>query len=138
EPISGALTPARTSAASATLPPHARHARRHPRSALVCARRADPDALGARRGHGGHGLHARLAGGDAHRRAQPDAADDPRGAPLLREHDRALSHPGVAFPAVLAALHHVTCVCSDAQQTVDYYRDALGFSLVKKTVNFDD
>jgi glyoxalase family protein len=39
---------------------------------------------------------------------------------------------------VLAALHHVTCVCSDAQQTVDYYRDALGFTLVKKTVNFDD
>jgi len=39
---------------------------------------------------------------------------------------------------VLAELHHVTCVCSDAQRTVDYYRDGLGFSLVKKTVNFDD
>jgi len=39
---------------------------------------------------------------------------------------------------VLTALHHVTCVCSDAQRTVDYYRDALGFALVKKTVNFDD
>jgi glyoxalase family protein len=38
----------------------------------------------------------------------------------------------------LAALHHVTCVCSDAQRTVDYYRDELGFVLVKKTVNFDD
>jgi glyoxalase family protein len=38
----------------------------------------------------------------------------------------------------LAALHHVTCVCSDAQQTLDFYRDDLGFSLVKKTVNFDD
>jgi glyoxalase family protein len=32
----------------------------------------------------------------------------------------------------------VTCVCSNAQQTVDYYRDELGFTLVKKTVNFDD
>jgi glyoxalase family protein len=32
----------------------------------------------------------------------------------------------------------VTCVCSDAQQTLDFYRDGLGFSLVKKTVNFDD
>jgi len=32
----------------------------------------------------------------------------------------------------------VTCICSDAQQTVDYYRDGLGFWLVKKTVNFDD
>ena len=38
----------------------------------------------------------------------------------------------------LAGLHHVTCVCSNAQQTVDFYRDELGFSLVKKTVNFDD
>jgi glyoxalase family protein len=38
----------------------------------------------------------------------------------------------------LAGLHHVTCVCSNAQQTVDFYRDRLGFTLVKKTVNFDD
>ena len=38
----------------------------------------------------------------------------------------------------LAGLHHVTCVCSNAQRTVDFYRDTLGFSLVKKTVNFDD
>jgi glyoxalase family protein len=37
----------------------------------------------------------------------------------------------------LAGLHHVTCVCSDAQRTLDFYRD-LGFTLVKKTVNFDD
>ena len=37
----------------------------------------------------------------------------------------------------LAGLHHVTCVCSDAQQTLDFYR-GLGFALVKKTVNFDD
>jgi glyoxalase family protein len=38
----------------------------------------------------------------------------------------------------LAQLHHITCVCSNAQQTVDFYRDTLRFSLVKKTVNFDD
>ena len=38
----------------------------------------------------------------------------------------------------LTSLHHVTCVCSDAQQTLDFYRDSLGFELVKKTVNFDD
>jgi glyoxalase family protein len=37
----------------------------------------------------------------------------------------------------LAGLHHVTCVCSDAQRTLDFYRE-LGFALVKKTVNFDD
>src|ERR1700751_6062072 len=39
---------------------------------------------------------------------------------------------------VLPGLHHVTCVCSDAQATTDFYRDELSFSLVKKTVNFDD
>jgi len=39
---------------------------------------------------------------------------------------------------VLSGLHHVTCVCSDAQRTIDFYRDVLGFRLVKKTVNFDD
>jgi glyoxalase family protein len=37
----------------------------------------------------------------------------------------------------LAGLHHVTCVCSNAQQTLDFYRQ-IGFTLVKKTVNFDD
>jgi glyoxalase family protein len=29
-------------------------------------------------------------------------------------------------------------VCSDAQRTAAFYRDELGFQLVKKTVNFDD
>jgi glyoxalase family protein len=38
----------------------------------------------------------------------------------------------------LVGLHHVTCVCADAQRTLDFYRDQLGFALVKKTVNFDD
>ena len=38
----------------------------------------------------------------------------------------------------LTALHHITCVCSDARQTVAFYRDTLGLALVKKTVNFDD
>src|SRR3954465_5769806 len=37
----------------------------------------------------------------------------------------------------LERLHHVTCVCADAQRTLDFYRE-LGFPLVKKTVNFDD
>ncbi len=35
-------------------------------------------------------------------------------------------------------MHHITCVCSDAQTTLGFYRDHLGFSLVKQTVNFDD
>jgi glyoxalase family protein len=38
----------------------------------------------------------------------------------------------------LTGLHHVTCVCADAQRTLAFYRDELGFTLVKKTVNFDD
>jgi glyoxalase family protein len=38
----------------------------------------------------------------------------------------------------LAELHHVTCVCAEAQRTLDFYRDTIGFLLVKKTVNFDD
>src|SRR3954453_8751442 len=38
----------------------------------------------------------------------------------------------------LARLHHVTCVCSDAQRTLDFYRDRLRFTLVKKTGNFED
>jgi glyoxalase family protein len=38
----------------------------------------------------------------------------------------------------LSGLHHVTCVCADAQRTLEFYRESLGFTLVKKTVNFDD
>jgi glyoxalase family protein len=38
---------------------------------------------------------------------------------------------------LLERLHHVTCVCQNAQRSADFYRD-LGFRLVKKTVNFDD
>jgi glyoxalase family protein len=38
----------------------------------------------------------------------------------------------------ILGLHHITLVCSDAQQTVDFYTGALGQRLVKKTVNFDD
>jgi glyoxalase family protein len=34
--------------------------------------------------------------------------------------------------------HHVTLVSSDAPRTVRFYRDVLGLSLVKRTVNFDD
>lgn len=38
----------------------------------------------------------------------------------------------------LSHLHHVTCVCADAVRTAAFYRDELGFRLVKQTVNFDD
>jgi glyoxalase family protein len=38
----------------------------------------------------------------------------------------------------LEALHHVTAICTEAKRTLGFYRDELGFRLVKKTVNFDD
>jgi glyoxalase family protein len=34
--------------------------------------------------------------------------------------------------------HHVTMVSSDAARTLRFYRDVLGFGLVKRTVNYDD
>jgi glyoxalase family protein len=41
-------------------------------------------------------------------------------------------------PLVTQGIHHVTMVSSDAQRTLDFYRDVLGLRLVKRTVNFDD
>lgn len=38
----------------------------------------------------------------------------------------------------ILGLHHITLVCSDAQQTVDFYTRVLGLRFIKKTVNFDD
>jgi glyoxalase family protein len=38
----------------------------------------------------------------------------------------------------IQGLHHITLVCSNAQQTADFYTRVLGLRLVKKTVNFDD
>ena len=38
----------------------------------------------------------------------------------------------------ILGLHHITLVCSNAQQTVDFYSGVLGLRLVKQTVNFDD
>jgi len=39
---------------------------------------------------------------------------------------------------VTPGLHHVTMVSTDAQRTLEFYRDVLGLRLVKQTVNFDD
>ena len=38
----------------------------------------------------------------------------------------------------ISGLHHVTAICSDAQQNLDFYCGTLGLRLVKLTVNFDD
>lgn len=38
----------------------------------------------------------------------------------------------------IPGLHHVTAICSDPQDDVDFYTGTLGQKLVKKTVNFDD
>ncbi len=38
----------------------------------------------------------------------------------------------------IPGLHHVTAICGAPQANVSFYRDVLGQSLIKKTVNFDD
>ena len=38
----------------------------------------------------------------------------------------------------IAGIHHITAICGDPQQNVDFYAGLLGLRLVKKTVNFDD
>lgn len=38
----------------------------------------------------------------------------------------------------IQGIHHITLVCSNARQTIDFYTKVLGQRLVKKTVNFDD
>jgi glyoxalase family protein len=35
-------------------------------------------------------------------------------------------------------LHHMTAICGDAQQNIDFYAGTLGLRLIKVTVNFDD
>lgn len=40
-------------------------------------------------------------------------------------------------PFVTQGFHHVTLVARDARRTLAFYRDVLGFPLVKRTVNFD-
>lgn len=39
---------------------------------------------------------------------------------------------------ITPGFHHVTLVARDARATLAFYRDTLGFRLVKRTVNFDD
>jgi glyoxalase family protein len=41
-------------------------------------------------------------------------------------------------PLVTQGFHHVTLVARDARRTVAFYRDLLGFDLVKRTVEVDD
>ena len=38
---------------------------------------------------------------------------------------------------MIAGLHHVTALASNAQSTYDFYAGILGLRLVKKTINFD-
>ena len=37
----------------------------------------------------------------------------------------------------IIGIHHITLVCSNAQQTINFYTGILGLRLVKKTINFD-
>jgi len=43
----------------------------------------------------------------------------------------------VASPRLLG-LHHVTAIATDPQDSLDFYLEVLGLTLVKRTVNFDD
>jgi glyoxalase family protein len=43
-----------------------------------------------------------------------------------------------AMTPTIPGIHHVTAICSDPQQNVDFYCGVLGLRLVKLTVNFDD
>src|SRR5260370_35081717 len=37
-----------------------------------------------------------------------------------------------------AGIHHITAIAGDPQRNLDFYTEALGLHLVKRTVNFDD
>ena len=37
----------------------------------------------------------------------------------------------------ILGIHHVSCLCADAQANLDFYVGTLGLRLVKRTVNFD-
>lgn len=39
--------------------------------------------------------------------------------------------------SLITGLHHITAVCSSAQDNINFYSGVLGLRLVKKTVNFD-
>jgi glyoxylase I family protein len=38
----------------------------------------------------------------------------------------------------IAGLHHITLLCADVERSLAFYRNVLGMSLVKQTVNDDD
>ena len=38
----------------------------------------------------------------------------------------------------ILGLHHMTAICGDAQENIDFYAGVLGLRLIKVTVNFDD
>ena len=38
----------------------------------------------------------------------------------------------------ILGLHHITAICGDPQENIDFYTGVLGLRLVKITVNYDD
>ena len=44
----------------------------------------------------------------------------------------------VPSKATFPGIHHITAICSDPQNNLDFYAGLLGLRLVKKTVNYDD
>lgn len=38
---------------------------------------------------------------------------------------------------IIPGIHHVTAICDNPQQNIDFYVSILGLRMVKQTVNFD-
>jgi catechol 2,3-dioxygenase-like lactoylglutathione lyase family enzyme len=67
---------------------------------------------------------------------QPTGADAPQ-SPNAEPQPESQT---VAEPRELRikGLHHITCICSNLDQTVAFYRDLLGMTLLKQSANDDD
>jgi glyoxalase family protein len=44
----------------------------------------------------------------------------------------------MTFKNQIFGIHHVTAICSNPKQNIDFYTKLLGLRLVKLTINFDD
>jgi len=41
-------------------------------------------------------------------------------------------------PPPTTGLHHVTNICTDIEETTEFYEDVLGWHTIKRTQNYDD
>jgi catechol 2,3-dioxygenase-like lactoylglutathione lyase family enzyme len=64
--------------------------------------------------------------------------DDAQPPSLTPEATPAAETPADAPELKIKGLHHITCICSNLERTVSFYRDLLGMTLLKQSVNDDD